>query len=615
MSRQSPLTAEDLEDAEAFRIEAGINDRIMERVLDVVAVPERRLYNQEVVDPIEFIENPTYMNAGGVLWEKVKPHFLELNSGEYTEALMTGGIGAAKTTLALYTQAYQLYLLSCYKNPHELYDLDPASEIEIIFQNITATAAKEVDYERFREMCQRAPYFRDIFPFDKEIESVMKFPRRIVVRHVSGATSGIIGRNCIGGALDEVTQMAIVEKSKKVKGLGGKYDQALANYSVMSRRRMSRFVRAGGKMPGVLCMMGSRLYPGDFADRKEKEIQEEIRDKGKSACYLYDKCVWDVCPPGRFSGETFKLFTGDENSQPRKLLAKEKVPKSQRRLVKKIPVEFEVEFDKDIMDATREIAGCSTQALRPFVLNVELANKCFGRISSIFRDEEVDFKYRKLFINVNHVKHLHIPRFVHMDLGLVSDALGFAIGHVRGFKRVRRVEGFHELLPVIAIDGLLRIVPAPGAEIAFHKARDILYTLRDKLGMNVKWVTLDSWQSVDTRQILRRRGFTTGEISVDRTMGPYSMVKSALYDGRIWAPEHAVCQQEMRGLEKNIEKGKVDHRPNGSKDVMDALASVVFGLTTRREIWLQAGIAPTEIPEDILAQAHKAKEDPKERDE
>ncbi len=139
MSRQSPLTAEDLEDAEAFRIEAGINDRIMERVLDVVAVPERRLYNQEVIDPIEFIENPTYMNAGGVLWEKIKPHFLELNSGEYTEALMTGGIGSGKTSLALYTQAYQLYLLSCYKNPHELYDLDPASEIEIIcFRDCTS---------------------------------------------------------------------------------------------------------------------------------------------------------------------------------------------------------------------------------------------------------------------------------------------------------------------------------------------------------------------------------------------------------------------------------------------------------------------------------------------
>ncbi len=169
---------------------------------------------------------------------------------------------------------------------------------------------------------------------------------------------------------------------------------------------------------------------------------------------------------------------------------------------------------------TKEVARYDR--FRAMCLNIELANRCFGRASSVFAEEEVDFKYRKLFINVDNVKHLHIPRFVHMDLGLVSDALGLAIGHVRGFKRVRRVEGFHELMPVIAIDGLLRIVAAPGAEIPFHKARDILYTLRDKLGMNVKWVSLDSWQSVDTRQILRRRGFITGETSVDRTTVPSS---------------------------------------------------------------------------------------------
>lgn len=605
------FSLEELKEAEeGFRAETGASAEMMDRVMSRLAHPEKAIYNQTVVDPLTFLENPTYMNAGGIMWERVKPHYVEMNSGEYTEALLTGSIGSAKTTLALYTQAYQLYLLSCYKNPHELFDLDPASEIEIVFQNLTATAAKEVDYERFRSMCLRAPYFRDLFPFDKEIESQMRFPRRIVVRHVSGANSGVIGRNLISGVLDEITQMAIVQKSKRSKGgLEGKYDQALSNYSVMSRRRMSRFIQAGGKMPGVLCLSGSRLYPGDFADRKEKERADEIRDKGNSAIYLYDKCTWDVCPPGRFSGKRFRLFTGSDTMQPRKLGLTEKIPKELKHLVKTVPIEFESEFDKDIMDATREIAGCSTAALQPFIVNIELANKCFGRVKSIFNEEEVDFKYRKLHIAMKHVRHKEIPRWCHIDLGQVSDALGLCIGHVRGFRRVRRVEGFHELLPVIVIDGMIRIVAPPGEEVMFHKSRDILYTLRDKLGMNIKWVSLDMWQSLDTRQILRRRGFVTGEISMDRTMAPFSTLKTALYDRRIWTPAHAMCQEEMRGLERNVEKGKVDHRPNGSKDMMDALAGVVFGLSTRREIWLNAGIQMTEIPEEILANAGIARQD------
>ena len=93
------------------------------------------------------------------------------------------------------------------------------------------------------------------------------------------------------------------------------------------------------------------------------------------------------------------------------------------------------------------------------------------------------------------------------------------------------------------------------------------------------------------------------------------MTKSALYDGRVWAPEHEICQAELRGLEKNMEKGKVDHRVGFSKDVADALAGVIYGLTTRRLLWIKAGIPPSEIPEEILAQANKARATRQDEDE
>ncbi len=64
------------------------------------------------VGPREFIESKAYMDKAGVLWPRVMDEFEEMNSGKYTESVLTGGIGVAKTTLALYSQAYQLYLLS-----------------------------------------------------------------------------------------------------------------------------------------------------------------------------------------------------------------------------------------------------------------------------------------------------------------------------------------------------------------------------------------------------------------------------------------------------------------------------------------------------------------------
>ena len=60
----------------------------------------------------------------------------ELNSGKYVEAVLTGAIGTGKSTIALFTTAYQLYVLSCLKDPHELFNLDPSSEIVFAFQSL-----------------------------------------------------------------------------------------------------------------------------------------------------------------------------------------------------------------------------------------------------------------------------------------------------------------------------------------------------------------------------------------------------------------------------------------------------------------------------------------------
>ena len=39
----------------------------------------------------------------------------------------------------------------------------------------------------------------------------------------------------------------------------------------------------------------------------------------------------------------------------------------------------------------------------------------------------------------------------------------------------------------------------------------------------------------------------------------------------------------------------MDHPPHGSKDLADALAGVVYGLTMRCEVWWQHGVTPFEV--------------------
>ena len=114
-------------------------------------------YDLPPVDPATFVDAPQLLDKAGVLWPAVADALVELNSGRFVEAVLTGGIGCGKTTLALYSTAYQLYLVGLTRDPHGAHGLDPSSEILFIFQAITTHAARSVDYRRFRNMIASSP--------------------------------------------------------------------------------------------------------------------------------------------------------------------------------------------------------------------------------------------------------------------------------------------------------------------------------------------------------------------------------------------------------------------------------------------------------------------------
>lgn len=116
-------------------------------------------------------------------------------------------------------------------------------------------------------------------------------------------------------------------------------------------------------------------------------------------------------------------------------------------------------------------------------------------------------------------------------------------------------------------------------------------------------ISADSFQSVDMLQTFRRAGFITG--SMDRTTAPYEYLKSALYDERVSIPDHPVLRRELIALEIDHKSGKVDHPPTGSKDFADALAGVVYGLTTRREVWPQHGVVPENAKPKLLKSSQR----------
>jgi len=535
-------------------------------------------YKHIPVDFRTFVESDYYLDSKGLLYPTVMDAATEICDGEYDEVIATGGIGSGKSTLALYVQIYQLYLLSCMADPQKYFDLDPASEIVIIFQAINAKLAKEGDYDRFKAMVEKSPYFQEKFPHDKEVTSQLIFPNRVYVIPVSGLETAAIGKNVIGGVLEEVNFMSTVENSKMADGQA--YDQATALYNSIAARRKSRFQKLG-RLPGRLCIVSSRRTPGQFTDKKEEEAKVNPR------IYVYDKRMWDV-KPGHYSGEKFNVFIGDGARQPRILNKSEELPEEDRHLIDAIPIEHHQEFINDITRALRDVAGKSTLAIHPYLPRRADVVANFGLRQSIFIEEAVDFQVGRPHVRRPLLaRNNQYPRWCHLDLGLTSDSAGICIGHVPRFKEIKRGDSI-EKLPVIEIDGFMEIVPPKGmkGEIDFATIRQILYKLRD-MGLPIKWISMDSYQSADSLQILKSHGFTVGHESVDTSMVPYDLLKQALYDKRIVAPTHAKVLKELGSLERDFKRGKIDHPPRGSKDIADALAGVVKNLTMRRETWAQ----------------------------
>lgn len=503
------------------------------------------------------------------------------------------------TTIANLGMARSVYKLSCMRNPQLTFGVQQHSSIVFTIQSVRLSTAKKAVFEEFGKFLANSPYFKTVFPYDRRIASEMRFlQHNISILPVSSSDTGAISMNVIGGLLDEVNFMQRIEKSKSSNaGDDGSYDQAKALYLTLSKRRRSRFMHRG-KLPGTLFLVSSSRYPDDFTEVKAAEAamcggsDEEI--------FVMSKSLWEAKGRDRYSPEEFTVLVGDERTRSR-ILKPEEVPAIRAmegvRLLN-VPMDFKREFDKDIDGSVRDFGGMTTLASHPFIQDRESIFRCMSLADQYDYQSCIGLEDVDLSISVPSVLESRLRldvktmRVAHADLAVTRDSAGLAIGHIAGTRTMETRDPETgkttvEVLPVIAYDLILRIIPPRDGQIDFSKIRQIIYDLRDNYGLPIKVVTTDGFQSVDFRQTLAKKGFATDYVSMDKTTQPYKTLRDALYDGRVLLPRHQTLVKELTELEymRNGSKEKVDHKPRGSKDVADAVCGVASYLLTRRSAW------------------------------
>ncbi len=252
-----------------------------------------------------------------------------------------------------------------------------------------------------------------------------------------------------------------------------------------------------------------------------------------------------------------------------------------------IPSVYRKNFETKPEQALRDLAGIPPAAGDPFISltykideAVERWNESHDNLGSPVTADSVRPLFEDWFKANNSLK-----RAIHIDTAYSSkgDALGMAMGHV---EKVIEYDG--EMKPYIVFDFLLRIKAPPGNEILLQEVRRIVYDIRDDLGFKIACVSMDGFQSTETKQQLRKRKFRTEYVSVDRSKLPYEDLRDALYEDRIEFPPYVtylnrgddervqIAVKELSELEEDDRK--IDHPESGSKDVADAMAGVVYRL-------------------------------------
>jgi hypothetical protein len=545
-------------------------------------------------------------------------------SNNYLEVVATGATSIGKTFLASIALSYIIYQLGCFKDPHKQLGASPSSPVVIINMSISAQKAREVVFQRVKTMIDSSPFFREKFPRDMRLTDTLiwrlspesrdeRTGPQIVFKPGTGDSLSALGDDVWAGCVDEANFFRVVEKSKRTRGEA--LDPAQRLYDTISRRMKGRF-SAGGAVLGKLFLLSSAQYPDDFIERRIKEA-EESGELGKTVKVI-KKSLWEakkgVVVNGKeiFGEKVFRVECGSSRRGSRLLDRWDKKTETVQvgaqtdieGKILNVPIELYDDFYRDVEGSVRDFGGEVTRAISPFftdssvifdAVDKELSHPWSREwttledgshllVDKLFSYNEVEKRWRPR-------RHPSRLRYAHVDLGKTSDACGVGVVHIADWKENLR-SGQKVIEPIFEWDLMLRVTPPYNDEIKFGKVLDIFRELR-KHGMSFGLITYDSWQSVQSLQILKSEGFRCDTLSVDRDMTAYIVLRDAYMDHRIKTYSYEIIEVEKMRLEKQGDK--INHPASGSKDCSDGEAGSVYSCF-QNEMSMSPGVMDSRMP-------------------
>lgn len=517
---------------------------------------------------------------------KIFPNNLDTS---VNNAIFSGSRGRGKTEVAVLIAAYLLHRVLCLKDPVSHFHLKPTEKLVFAFMNIKLALAEEIGIAKFQNTIQSSPWFLDHGTLEGRTRKIWvpkKFNGQEAVDIKIGSQSDdLIGLPIFYCFFDEVSFQKNKDVEKQKQKANDAIDTAIGGMK-------TRFVH-DGKNPTLLCLASSKRSDKSFL---EEHMKKKLRSE-KGNVYISDGSVWEVKPEGTYSKETFRIGLGnkflqsvvipdDEPSEPY-------IAKGYKII--EAPIDFKANFIDDIDRSLCDFAGISSSSITKYIngasvdqiVTDKIRNPFLREILEIGDGPDDDLQYYNFF-DISRIDPTlkSKPLFIHLDMSYTGDMTGIAGVFIKGKKHsLGEIDQSKDLFYSLAFS--VNIKAPKGRHVSFEKNRNFIYWLKEK-GFNIKGITSDTFQSYDTGEALRAKGYPYSVLSVDRVdtdrvCRPYQYLKSTIYEKRLEIYEDKLLISELVDLERNIDSGKVDHPDGGAKDVADAMCGAVFNASKHAE--------------------------------
>lgn len=355
----------------------------------------------------------------------------------------------------------------------------------------------------------------------------------------------------------------------------------MQTYSSVKARIKSRFIR-NGKLLGKMFLVSSKKAQDDFL---EVYLDKRRKEDDAARLFIVDEPLWVVKPSDTYSGKKFLVAYGAKQLTPRVVEPGEDLD-SLRKLgydILEVPIELESDFRFNIITALQDLAGKALPGTTSY-FSYKIISSCYSERPNPFTAEVLEIglndhmEYQEFFnLDLVPKQFFSRPMAIHLDTSLKNDITGISGACYVDNVLADTDDGTIEKR-VYAQVFSVGIKAPPGTEISMAKNRRFLYWLR-KMGFHIAIISTDTYQTAESHQILRDKGFETAIRSLDRTPEGYQTLREAMVEHRIDMVKHARLENELIYLQRDTSTGKLDHPANGSKDISDSLAGAIWDLS------------------------------------